>query len=255
MSMMKTTSLIAACASLLFAGSSQAVLSWSDDFNSYADGDNLRDDVAVWNGTAASFVVDDDGGLSGSGAINTPSTSDRRALRNDVSGNLADGAITGRVYLKPDTSDSGLVELSLFTTDVASSSRSGLRVTLSTGNDGYLEISNGAGGGSGSLGDNLVVGDWYMFEVVFTKNGGDVDVVAKVFESDANGVVGAQFGNTYTDSLSSSDIATDTEIYAGFRPSFDGQTDNLSFNQVPEPASLALMGLGGLLIVARRRKA
>jgi hypothetical protein len=59
-------------------------------------------------------------------------------------------------------------------------------------------------------------------------------------------------------SLTSADIAADTTVYAAFR-GFNrdglGAVDNFAATQnVPEPSTIALLGLSGALLLVRRRR-
>lgn len=243
---------------LLLTSSVHAAISFSDNFDSYADTKQLGNgsgQVGPYHTTSTAFVVTSGAGLSSSNAINTTSTSDRRAVRTDISGDLADGAVTVSIFFNPDTSSSGLIELALYVTPTdGGSSRSGVRLNLASGNDNFSNIVNGAGSGFSSLGADLTVDNWYFFELVLTKSGSDVLATGRIFNASAAGVVGSQVGSTYNTTLTAADVATDTSISVGFRPSLDGQTDNFAASQVPEPASLAMLGLAALMVAARRHR-
>ncbi len=105
-----------------------------------------------------------------------------------------------------------------------------------------------------SFGNVLTTGGgWYRIEATYTESGTTNTVVAKVYNS-SNVQVGVT--KTYTDSGSAaSQGAGDFGFFgmewgdAGYK---DGGVDDLSY--VPEPASLALLGVGGVLALIRRRK-
>ncbi len=61
----------------------------------------------------------------------------------------------------------------------------------------------------------------------------------------------------FYDSLVASDLtgANSDEVFLDRKQGHSKGTTAVVFNQIPEPASLALMGLGGLLMLSRRREA
>ena len=86
------------------------------------------------------------------------------------------------------------------------------------------------------------------FGVILFDDGIPVDVIG------GNASTGDGLGNQWLN-VTANGTAFDEVRFAtnGPTPATDLSVDNLSWNVVPEPTSLALLGLGGLLLATRRR--
>lgn len=109
-----------------------------------------------------------------------------------------------------------------------------------------------------------VDGNWYKLELVWTFDSGDglFDLTATIQNSTADGTLGATVASIAASDLDNPSLRDDGTVYAFFGSqaiSVDRGIDTLDNFEVdvvpiPEPGSLSLIGLGGLLVLARRRK-
>jgi hypothetical protein len=112
---------------------------------------------------------------------------------------------------------------------------------------------------------NLTLGDWYQFSVNITKT-----ATPNVFSVSGRlqdfGTDGLTPGTVFTfpaelnvtTNNRSTEIYNDTTVYGAFRSHSAGggadTLDNFSITQVPEPASIGLLGLAALALPRRKRK-
>ena len=100
---------------------------------------------------------------------------------------------------------------------------------------------------------------WYRLVVDFLGTGGnDVQITANLFNIGSDGTSAATLvpGGTLTDTFTAPNIIADPTLFAGFKTdaTSGGEVlDNFSV-VIPEPASLALLGLGGLCLMGRRKR-
>jgi len=82
----------------------------------------------------------------------------------------------------------------------------------------------------------------------------DGDDISDEGLTNLGGVSGLVDETTHTGSIDLSGLTNGTEVWVRIGGDRFEQIDNVSVTQVPEPGSLALLGLGSLLIGARRRR-
>ena len=116
--------------------------------------------------------------------------------------------------------------------------------------------------GAGGVGPDLVIGNSYRVQLLIVDGRGPQ--AGRTFEADginqgvfANGVTNVTWGDSLlvtgtfvADATSQSFSVEAKEVSGG---SAGGQLNAVLLHEVPEPGSLALLGLGGLLIARRRR--
>jgi len=149
---------------------------------------------------------------------------------------------------------------------------SGVSLFSSNTNDGtggtntdVLSTLNTGGGNAAIVGTSVAVGTAaltadriYNFTMSITRDsGGTVDIVASLITDnfDVIGPVG------YSIQFTVNDVATSLFTYNALAFQVTGQANtelvevlDAQYNVTPEPSSLALIGLGGLMVARRRRK-
>ncbi|HPS20496.1 MAG TPA: PEP-CTERM sorting domain-containing protein [Candidatus Omnitrophota bacterium] len=202
-----------------FCGSAYAVTLFEDDFNDGAD--------TAWGNEIGSWNVSDGVYSAGSPSNNPPTYSSVTTLTGLTNFTLdvtVNGMLDGGIWLRSKDSNNGV----LLVTGGYGSRHSGF----------YWHIfENGAYSGAmgevtipGLLGSNVdlkvvVDGDVYQLFV----NGSDIAATTLITDKFSSGTVG---------------------LY-----DFSAQTfDNFKVTATPEPASMALFGLGGLILAVRRKK-
>jgi hypothetical protein len=96
--------------------------------------------------------------------------------------------------------------------------------------------------------------------LTFVNNGGgNIGASGSVQDFGTDGLTAGATTQLTPITLSSADIAADPTVYAafrGFRGDGTGTIDNFAATvNVPEPSTLALLGLSGAFFLARRRRA
>lgn len=245
---MKTTISLAAFAGLALATSAQAAVIYQHSFGG-SDGDNLfgtgvdtdnNGGSNTWSGSTGSF--DADGSVDGDGSAGVwlpfaPTTGNIYQLSGSIDVTFGDWITLGFAAGNPDDHFNSVAANPYGTTLVSQPN-----VTTFDGQ-----------GLNGSLGHTVQSGF------------NDVDIVLDA--TDANSALwtvafyleGAlvQGPITVTDSIDFGGGADLANIqYVGFS-SFTGSTgaiDDFSLTTIPEPTTTALLGLGGLVLILRRRK-
>ena len=211
--------------------------------------------------SADTIVTLADGSITDSG----PSVSATQAISPTF--DIADGAITfsGTIDITNRTSiNAGQFKLGFLVEDAfysihpgfASANRNGaVRVLQNLGSDTKLTILSPGNGSDGDLGFVPGVDGTFDFTVLLTDAGsGNVDVVFTVAEG-----VNSQTFNTFT--IASSAMGATSGIYSSFGVGLKGDTGsvtvdytNAQASQVPEPATMSLLALGGIAMLRRRKK-
>jgi hypothetical protein len=106
---------------------------------------------------------------------------------------------------------------------------------------------------------NFTTGDWYKMSLTFVNNGGgSIGGSGSVQDFGTDGLTAGAITQLTPITLTSADIAADPTVYAAFRGFHNdglGTLDNFAATvNVPEPSTIALLGLSGAFLVARRRR-
>lgn len=175
--------------------------------------------------------------------------------------------ITAWIKLSSSPSDTRRIVSNQDNTD---GSREGIELAV-TSRDRLQLIRGLSGGTDDAVTSNATIGvDTWTFVAAVFSNGKDVDFYTTTTAGDVGTAVSGSM--TATNAIQ----ASTEDLYIGRRPGtdqrvFPGDIDNVriydsaltaseldavsQFNDIPEPASLALLGLGGLAMLSRRRRA
>ena len=277
---MKTTTqntTLGLAAAICLAGSSNAAIVFSSDFNGSAT-DITDSAIPTGNTAVAASVLN--GGTSVGSWVTDPSTSG--AVDSTVSVS-SDASITGSNWMLVGDNVNDLSHTTLATMDLASDiGFTGTTITMDIhrfnagGGDGGLTITGYASDGTTALfsviagaGGNYGQKDLSTASAVMHPGGGNLrdnthddafadntlTTITLTLSDFATGYVATADGGT-TDLAGSyfanGDIAFIALQAEGSKARFG--IDNISVTVVPEPSSAALLGLGGLALILRRRK-
>lgn len=148
----------------------------------------------------------------------------------------------------------------------------GLSMNLATGGDKTFNIVNTFEGAARVFDTDpdgpftLADATWYQFDftLIKTATADEFDVTITLNQLNADGSFSSQIG-THNAIITNADLYTESGgngVLAGFTFVHDGEPDTVTNEYdnlhititVPEPSSAALLGLGGLALIMRRRK-
>jgi hypothetical protein len=267
------------CSALFVATASQA------EFYDYNDTNELTNNF-VLNSTGTNWSQVNSGGLNNTGYVAT--SNDNGYITEKISFSLdtdadstftissaflvgsASGTTSGRrgLSLGVSTSDSvnyegggRLEDTSLYASlfgngDGSTANTTNFRYAADTSNP---DVTDGL---SVSSNDDLAFNTWYFLDAIYSydSTNNQFDITVKVFNN-SSGAKGSQIRSVDIGTDIANPFGADPTLYgfAGGRDSADAGVniagiDNFDSPAVPEPASLALIGIGGALLLGRRRK-
>ena len=219
---------------MMFAGAAGAATTFFEDFEGAS---------TQWTGSFGTYATD----TNYSGDLHTTSVVDGGALYATLIGNTGASPDGGPIFATIDLSAADIIAAAA---GDATYSFSGWLASW-TGNaeasNFSVEFFDAAAGGGSSLG------------VVELANGKSI-----TGSSDANTPSGTWNDKNWSLYEAGGSVATGTQSFvinyrsvtdaAGTQGGNDAYADNVSFTVVPEPSSVALLGLGGLALFLRRRR-
>ena len=250
---MKTTTLLTLGASFALAASASAALTNGD----FETGDLTGWTAFSFGGTTTNFVIDSSTQIGGDHSL-ASGTGDGSLGSADATFQNIGSAYANFTY-SMDFRIDGTSTVREMDWGLSSNTGGDSNGTIRFGVDNTNGIRgigiNGAGGGSwGALNGgtfNPVTGTDYTWTIIGSSFDGTSSASYDMQISDSGGVVFTSTNNTFTTNTGAS-IASVNFTRGGNWGSGAYTVDNVS--AVPEPSSAALLGLGGLALILRRRK-
>lgn len=281
---MKTCkSLLPALAIGLIAGSASAAILPGDTRNFEGGTDGSPFNTALYNINSPTAVVEDDGTaqspLNNSGATTGVGTTNTKGILL-TNASATDAPRTGAEMDDFLTNTTYYIQFDYKVIEGGSNAGIQIRETnngsgapglnVHFGSNGFVQVNQGSGfNGTDEFGMAVVLGDWYrMTLTVDPLNQTEDSFDMRLQSLDADGVyldqtvTGLGFQNDQADMESfifhfNAGASLATGQFAVDNVRFTSDADDLVFDTltpVPEPGSLALLGLGGLLMIQRRRR-
>jgi hypothetical protein len=245
----------------------------STDFSTYSVG-NLNGQDGWFNDAATLLTVSATGGVVNSACV---SSGNNAAVWTTKGFSWTNDVATGYKYIaRMDFQASGNTVATAFDDDRVGWTYATQPSTSSTNHLGVQLDNTDQGGGivsywkiSGTTKTRLIAtfptlttGTWYRLEADFTKltaTSAKIDVSFVALDASGNPT-----GTVTTGSIADTSLGTDpcpasyfnaTTMYPIFKnyQTQTGKADNAYFQITPEPATLALLGIGGLVALLRRR--
>ncbi len=227
---------------LLFAGAANAATTFTEDFEGTA---------TQWQTSWGSYVS----GYTGTGSPHNPNVNDTGLAGGTFNGGARFGhTISGApTATRPIGADSNGAEVISNTVALAAGDLAG----IAAGNGTYT-FSAWLAAYTGNAGaDFTQISVQFFSDAAGTvATGGSIQLASGDVEGSSTTPSGAWSNTNWSLYTASGAVATDAQsfqiTFGG--PGNDTYADNISFTVVPEPSSTALLGLGGLALVLRRRK-
>jgi hypothetical protein len=261
----------------LVGGARGAIVTF--DSGTIDDAFTVVQDTAPTAPVTAVYSINSTAGLSGSPAVVPANSGDATALYDLSSFNPTVGTITISSFFKKAAGTAGtqptLLQLGLASAldtrfngynaaGTLTDSFVNVRLRMEGVNGVAFQAQSKAGNtdlaSSSTQGAtvNLVTDNFYQLVTTFDRTSATQFTVAgSLFNSNADGVVGTLITSLAPTLLTNGDVAGDSTLYAGFRglgANGLGAVDNFEVTQVPEPASMAVLGLGAMCAFRRRAR-